>query len=274
MIVDFRVRPELDEFVSITKNPIFKTYAEGRGYDIPRNSIEDMLSRMDASGIDVGVVEGRDIETTFAWRVTNDLVAEVVGGSAGRLIGFAGLDPHKGMAAVREIERCTNELGLRGVSMDPYMHKIPADHRLYYPIYAKCVELNIPVVMTSGWAYRMPGVVLEDASPLKIDRVATDFPELTIIMSHGGYPFIRDMITVAYRHENVFFEWSGMEQRVGSADYVEAANNLIPDKMLFASAFPFIDFQTAIDRYESLDLLPDVRAAVMGGNAQRILSLT
>ena len=67
--------------------------------------------------------------------------------------------------AVREVVRCHRDLGLRGVSMDPYMHKIPADHRLFYPIYAKCVELDIPCVLTAGWAFRMPGVVVDDAAP-------------------------------------------------------------------------------------------------------------
>lgn len=273
MIIDFRVRPEIEEFVSITDNDVFRSYAQGRGYDIPRRDVGDLVANMDEHGIDYGVLEGRDIQTTFGWSISNDLIAEVAQRSGGRLIPFAGVDPHKGMNAVREVRRCVAEHGFRGVAMDPYMHKLPADHRLYYPVYATCVELDLPVVLTSGWAFRMPGVVMEDASPLRIDRVATDLPELKIVMSHGGYPFIREMVTVAYRHENVYFEWSGMEQKLASREYVEAANDLIPEKMLYASAFPFIPFETALSRYADLSLDDEVRPGIMGGNAARLLGI-
>lgn len=273
MIIDFRVRPEIEEFASITNNPIFRSYAESRGYELPRRGLEDLIAAMDANGIDLGVLEGRDIETTYQWKMNNDVVGRVVKEAKGRLIGFAGIDPHKGMDAVREVERCYHEHGMRGVSMDPYMHRIAPDNRMYYPIYAKCIELDIPVVLTSGWAYRMPGVIMDDASPRHIDRVATDLPELKIVMSHGGYPWVREMIVVAYRHRNVYFEWSGMERRPWSNEYVEGVNDLVPDKALFASAFPFFTFDVALERYASLAFKPEVRPQVMGTNAARLLKL-
>jgi predicted TIM-barrel fold metal-dependent hydrolase len=273
MIVDFRARPEIEEFASITQNPIFNAFVQGRGYDIPRRSVADMLVDMDRSGIDYAVVEGRDIETTFNWKMDNEVIARIVREGRGRLIGFCGVDPHKGMAAVREVVRGHRDLGLKGVSLDPYMHKIAPDHRLYYPIYAKCVELDIPVVLTGGWAFRMPGVVVDDCHPRFIDRVATEFPELKIVVSHGCYPFVREIVTTAYRHRNVYFEWSGMELRPWAEEYVEAANELVHDKALFASAFPFFTFATMVERYAKLPFKPDVRPKVMGLNAARLLGI-
>jgi uncharacterized protein len=184
-IIDFRVRPEIEEFASITNNPIFRSYAESRGYELPRRGLEDLIAAMDANGI----------------------------------------------------------------------------------------ELDIPVVLTSGWAYRMPGVIMDDAAPRHIDRVATDLPELKIVMSHGGYPWVREMIIVAYRHRNVYFEWSGMERRPWSHEYVEGVNDLVRDKALFASAFPFFTFDVALERYASLAFKPEVRPKVMGTNAARLLKL-
>jgi predicted TIM-barrel fold metal-dependent hydrolase len=273
MIVDFRARPEIEEFASITQNPIFNAFVQGRGYDIKRRGVADMLADMTASGIDHAVVEGRDIETTYNWKMDNEVIARIVREGRGRLTGFCGVDPHKGMAALREIVRCHRDLGLKGVSVDPYMHKIPPDHRLYYPIYAKCVELEIPIVMTGGWAFRMPGVVIDDMHPRFVDRVATEFPELKIVVSHGAYPFIREMVAVAYRHRHVYFEWSGMELRPWSDEYVAAANELVADKAMFASAFPFFTFPAMVERYAKLPFRPDVRAKVMGGNAARLLGL-
>lgn len=274
MIIDFRVRPEIEEFVSITNNPIFRSFVEGRGYELPRRTLGDLIDSMNANDIDYGVLEGRDIETTYQWKMDNDVVGRVARESAGRLIAFAGIDPHKGMAGVREIERCYHEWGMRGISLDPYMHKISPDHRLYYPLYTKCIELDIPVVFTSGWAYRMPGVIIDDAAPRHVDRVATDLPELKIVMSHGGYPWVREMVITAYRHRNVYFEWSGMELRPWADEYVKGANELVPDKALYASAFPFINLETAIARYRDLPFKPEVRPQVMGGNAARLLGIT
>ena len=273
MIIDFRARPSTGSFLSILQNPIFEEYSKAKGYGIEEHDIDDMVALMDENGIDAAVMQGRDIETTFDWFMANDEVAAAAERTNGKVIGYAGIDPHKGMAAVREVTRCVEHLGLRGVSMDPYMHKIPADHRLFYPIYSKCCELTIPVVLTSGWAYRMPGVVVDDASPRHVDRVATDFPELKIVLSHGGYPYVREIITLAHRHENVYFEFSGMEHRMGSHEYVEAANTLIPDKVLFASAFPFFGFDTMLARYAQLEFTPEVREKVMGKNAAALLGL-
>lgn len=273
MIIDFRARPEIEEFASITQNPIFNAFVQGRGYDIARRTTGDMVADMARNGIDYAVVEGRDIETTFQWKMDNEVIARIVREGKGRLIGFCGVDPHKGMAAVREVVRCHRDLGLRGVSMDPYMHKIPADHRLYYPIYAKCVELDIPCVLTAGWAFRMPGVIVDDAAPRHVDRVATDFPELKLVVSHGGYPYVREMVVTAYRHRNVYFDWSGMELRPWADEYVQGANELVGDKALFASAFPFFTFDTMVERYAKLPFKPEVRQKVMGLNAARLLGI-
>jgi len=153
------------------------------------------------------------------------------------------------------------------------MHDIPAVDRRFYPIYAKCVEIDIPCVLTAGSAFRMPGVVVDDAAPRHIDRVATEFPELKLVVSHGGYPYGRELVATACRHRNVNFVRSGVELLPWADESVEGANELVHDKALFASAFPFFTFDTMIERCAKLPIKPDMRPMVMGLNVARLLGI-
>ncbi len=275
-IIDFRVRPSTEEFVSIVDNRVFKdllTYNRAVPYKRDVSPPEELVREMDEAGIELGVIQGRDLETTYGYKVSNDHVAEIVQRFPSKFIGFAGIDPRKGMDAVREVERAVKELGLKGVSMDPYMHQLSADHRKYYPVYTKCVELGIPVQLTCGLARYVPDAIMADASPQTIDVVARDFPELKIVVSHGGYPWVTEMIAVAMRNKNVYFEWSGHELHPGSELYVKAANTTLADKALFASAHPFNHFKMMVERYQEMPFSAEVREKVMYHNAAKLLEL-
>ena len=190
-----------------------------------------------------------------------------------RFIGFAGVDPIKGMDAITELKNRVERDGFRGAAIDPYLARIPADHRRFYPIYAKCCELNIPIVITTGPATLVRGAVMEDSAVCHIDRVACDFPDLKIIISHGGYPYVSETIMVVQRNANVYLDIAEYEQQPFSEKYIEAANTIISDKVIFSSAAPFMDFQEQIALYRSLPFTPEVLEKVMYKNACRILCL-
>lgn len=273
-IIDFRVRPSTPEMVSVAQGhgPFRDMLArKAKPYDQRVYPVEELVQEMDAAGIEVAVTQGRDLETTFNWKVTNDHVAEIAGRFPGRFVPFAGVDPNKGMDAVRELTRAVRELDMRGCSLDPYMHRAPADDRIYFPIYAKCVELDIPVILTAGPGAFVRQSVMADASPAAIDVVARHFPELTIIASHGCYPYVLEMISVALRHENVYFEFSGYELFPGAENYVRAANTVIPKKVLFGSAHPLTNFNDTIARHSGLDYTPEARENVYYNNGRRLL---
>lgn len=272
-IIDFRVRPSTPEMVDVAKSGPFRDMLsrKAKPYDQRVYPVEELVQEMDAAGICMGVMQGRDIETTFQWKVSNDHVASIAAKFPDRFIPFAGVDPHKGMDAVYEIVRSVEVLGMRGVSLDPYLHRLPADDRAYFPIYAKCAELNIPVILTAGPAAHVYRTVMADASPATIDVVARYFPELTIIASHGCYPYVLEMIAVALRHSNVYFEFSGYELLPGSEEYVRAANTIIPEKVLFASAHPLTNFNDTIARHKQLAFTDVARQNVYYNNARRLL---
>lgn len=273
-IIDFRVRASTPEMVSVAqgKGPFRDMLArKAKPYDQRVYPVEELVEEMDAAGIEVGVMQGRDLETTFDWKMSNDHVAEVISKFPQRFVGYAGVDPHKGMDAVRELERAVRDLGMLGLSVDPYMHRAPADDRIYFPLYAKCVELGVPVILTAGPGAFVRQSVMADASPATIDVIARYFPELTIIASHGCYPYVLEMIAVALRNENVYFEFSGYELFPGSENYVKAANTITPRKVLFGSAHPLTNFNDTIARHSQLAYTPEARENVYYNNARALL---
>jgi predicted TIM-barrel fold metal-dependent hydrolase len=246
---------------------------KAKPYDKRIYPIEETVKEMDAAGIALGVAQGRDIETTYQWKVTNDHLAEVIKKIPNRFVGFAGVDPNKGMDAVREVERAVKILGLKGVSIDPYLHWKPANDKMYYPIYAKCVELEIPIMLTTGPGAHVPDSIMGHASPATIDEVAKDFPELTIIATHGCYPYVSEMIAVALRHDNVYFDIAAYELFPGSELYIQAVNTIIPTKMLFASGHPLTNFNDTIKRHKQLPYTAEARENVYYRNAEHVLRI-
>ena len=153
------------------------------------------MASLDSLGVELGVITGRDCETTYGFPANNKSVLEFCRAYPKKFVGFWGIDPHKQMAALREIEQVVKEYGMKGIAIDPYLAHIPASEARFYPLYAKCCELGIPVFITMAPPPQVPGAILDYANPCDVDRVARDFPELTLIMSHGGYPFVHAAIT-------------------------------------------------------------------------------
>lgn len=276
-IIDFRFRPHTPETIDgmLSSKNIFKDmfslfrYAD-RAYS---QSLDDIVVDMQKHDVTKGVITSRDAETTYGAPSGNGGVAEMVRRYPDMFIGFAGLDPHKGMGAVEELKRRVQDDGFKGAATDPYLARIPASHAKYYPIYSKCCELDIPVVITTGPATLVPGAVIEDGHPRHIDRVACDFPELKIVISHGCYPWVDEAIMVVHRNANVFMDISEYEEQPFSEGYIKAANTLIGNKLLFASAHPFMDYKGQIERYKQLPFADSVRADIFYNNAARLLGL-
>ena len=220
-----------------------------------------------------GVVTGRDAETTYGLASANPGIVALMERYPDKFIGFAGLDPHKGMDALAELTRMVTKHGMRGAAIDPYLARIPASHARYYPIYAKCCELDVPIVITTGPATLVRDAVMDDAHPRHIDRVAADFPDLKIVISHGCYPWVSEAVMTVHRNRNVYMDLAEYEEQPFSEGYIQAANSLIGDKLLFASAAPFMDFQEQIALYKRLPFTPGVRENVMYNNAARLLGL-
>ncbi len=273
--IDFRFRPNTPEIIDGIKNSsMFKAACKAIGFDARKpQPLADIVKDLDSMEVELGVITGRDCETTYGFPANNGSVLEFCRAYPKKFVGFWGIDPHKKRAALNEMEKVVKEYGMRGIAIDPYLAHIPASEARFYPLYTRCCDLNIPVFITMAPPPQVPGAILEYADPRDVDKVARDFPELTIIMSHGGYPFVNEAIYTCLRNANVYMDISEYERAPMIDIYVRAMNDLISDKVIFASAHPFVELRDALEAYKAFPLKEDVRRKVMYENAKRVLGL-
>lgn len=257
-LIDFRARPNTPEYLSMSGLP-----SAGGG------TVADFVAALDKHGIDLAVYTGRQGVGGY---LSNDTIADAVRKFPKRLIGFAGVDPREGPAAVRELERSIKELGLRGLALDPPDKPDDRngrgydDEQLMYPLYEAARSLKIPVVLTMG-----PRTVRFGA-PRAADQIAADFPMLTIVCSHAGWPEANEWIAVGLRRTNIVIEPSLYWFYPGTEPLFAAANDFLQDRLVYASAFPFNPLSTITRFLERLGTTT-IQEKLTYLNASRILGI-
>jgi predicted TIM-barrel fold metal-dependent hydrolase len=264
--VFFKQEPRPDEFRNIAR-------AFGRAE-------EEVIELLDAAGIDRTLITGFDefssVHETF---IPNDLVADLVERHPDRFIPFAGVDLLKGAEAVRELERLVSERGFRGLSLRPFMIGLPADDRRYYPLYAKCVELDVPVSIhtSANWTT----VAVNDfGHPRHLDTVAAEFPELRIVMSHGGYPWVLEACLLAWKYPNVYLELAAHRPRylaapgTGWEPLLRFGQTTIADKVLFGTGWFLLGRPPGqiVEEFRALPVAEDVMERWLGRNADALFT--
>ncbi len=246
----------------------------------PRN-LDEFVAALDGAGVRASALHNFDEQSaTGSEPVPNDRVAEIMEKYPGRFIGFAGIEPHKGKAAVREVDRCIGELGLNGVALRPFMHDIYANDPKYFPIYARCEELGAPVwIHTSiNWTTERR---MDFGRPLYLDDVCLNFPGLKVIAGHGGWPWINEMVALAWRHDNLYVDLSAHrpkympKQGSGWEMLLHFGNTTIQDKVLFGSDWlnTGIHISKVIEEIRALPLKPEVTEKWLYKNAERALGM-
>ena len=227
------------------------------------------LAEMDAGGVDRALIS--------AWvaprnvMISNDEVAGFVAESGGRFIGVGSVDISKPMAAVRDVRRCVQELGFKAIRVLPWLWEVPPTDRRFYPVYAACCELGVPFCTQIG--HTGPLMPSEVGRPIYLDQVALDFPELTIVAGHIGYPWTDEAIAVATKHENVFIDTSAYTARRYPPALVDFMRGHGRHKVLFGTNYPMITPAKALEGLDTLGLDEATRELFLAGNAQRVFSL-
>ena len=118
------------------------------------------------------------------------------------------------------------------------------------------------------------GPDLSHSDPVIIDRVCGDFPNLTVINTHGGYPWVQQILFVAFKRPNLYLcPDMYMFNVPGVNDYVAAANTFMRDRMVFGTAYPFIGFKDGVEQFCALPFKPEVLPGLLYKNAARALKL-
>lgn len=238
-------------------------------------TIETYLRKMDAAGIERSLliaVRAGDLNVRGSFEVPYETIAEICARHPDRFSGLAGIDQTRGMRGLRELEVGVRDYGFVGAHWYPHWFACRPDAPQIYPYYAKCCELDIPIMLQVGHNLvysrerRLPSV----ARPILLDQVAIDFPELILIGIHIGIPWTDEMISMCWKHENVFTAGDAYAPQHWPAQYVRYADSYGRHKVLFGTDFPVIDPERAVAEVEALGFRPQSKAMLMRDNALRI----
>jgi predicted TIM-barrel fold metal-dependent hydrolase len=211
-------------------------------------------------------------------RKANEIISSIIREHQGRFIGSISLDINDGREALQELERCVRELGLQCLLLRPCVDRVYANDRKYYPFYAKCAELEIPVSIVVGMHFS-PEPVLELGQPLYLDHVACDFPELRIIATHGGWPWVTEAVAVSWKNDNVFIDISGIAPRyigmsgTGWDPLIQYGDTLLQDKILWGTDWPFLDWKDSLTQCRELPLKEEAKEKWLFKNAKALFQV-
>jgi predicted TIM-barrel fold metal-dependent hydrolase len=188
---------------------------------------------------------------------------------------LAGIDPNQGMEGVRKLEYAVRELGFIGAHLYPHWFEMAPDHRKYYPFYAKCVELDVPIQMQVGHCllYSKERPLPSVGRPITLDTIACDFPELKLIGIHTGWPWVEEMISVSWKHPNVYIGTDAYAPKYWKPELIHFIDSWGQSKVLFGTDFPVIEFRRATSEIKELNLKPASRENLLWKNAARVYDL-
>lgn len=186
----------------------------------------------------------------------------------GRFAYAAYMQPTGKMGEVWALEALTRDHPIVMARVVPFGVDRPPTDPIYYPLYVKCIELDLPVSVNTG----LPGppVPGECQNPIHLDRVCFQFPELKVCMAHGADPWwgIASRLMIKYR--NLYLMTSAYAPKYLPPDFVHFMNTRGRDKVLFASDHPVLSFKRCIDEAQALDFREGVLEKYLYENAQKL----
>jgi predicted TIM-barrel fold metal-dependent hydrolase len=236
----------------------------------PGMSLDDFVAELDREGVEMSVLG----------RIDNYQLADILKAYPTRFFGLASVSPHDGMRGVREFEKLVREHGLGGLRVAALYNNVLANDRRYYPLYAKCVELDVPVRIYTAMNYANDRPY-DIGHPRHLDQIAIDFPELRIVAGLAGWPWVNDMVGLLRRHPNLYCDTAAHHPRYfgvpgsGWDMFLQFGNTLLQDKIMVAfskDSFGLTVPQLA-QMYEKLPLKESVVEKWLYGNAKRFLRL-
>ena len=245
------------------------------GLKFEGKTADEFVAYLDAADVDTVLVPSAKMASyetgQLIWNVSEAQVIAVAEAAPGRIKGLFGIDPREGMSGVRRLEEAIATGHFVGAHLHPYGFNLPVNHRRFYPFYTKCAELGVPVVMQVGHsAERMPS---ELGRPLLLDDIALDFPELTIVAAHTGWPWVEELIAMAWKHRNVYIGTSAHHPKYLDPALISFANSRGKGKVMWGTDYPVMDYQDALAAIDNLGLKDDAKALFVGGAAKSVFKL-
>jgi len=239
--------------------------------------VSEYLRKMDRAGIERSLliaVRAGDRNVKGSIELPYERVAKLCRKYPDRFSGLAGVDPFRGIAQLKDLDYAVNELGFVGAHLYPHWFGLAPDHAKYYPIYARCNELDIPIMMQIGHNLvyskerRLPSV----GKPICLDQVAIDFPTLKLLGIHVGIPWTDEAISMAWKHDNIFLAGDAYAPKHWPKQFVHYANTYGSHKVLFGTDWPVIDPERAVAEIAEFNMRPAAHRQLMRTNALRVFT--
>jgi predicted TIM-barrel fold metal-dependent hydrolase len=234
-----------------------------QGEDFFRDySVEEILATMDALGIEKAIL------STEAQR-PQEHVLSFVSARPDRFFLGAHLDPRNGMNETRALERFHREQpNLVLARITPFYLDVPPNDAIYYPVYAKCIELGLPITINTG----IPGPPApgECQHPMHLDKVCLHFPELQLVMAHGADPWWNEACRLMLKYQNLSMMTSAYLPKYFPPELIHFMNTRGSGKVMFASDHPAIQMERCLKEAQQLDLREGVLEKFLYENAQRV----
>lgn len=205
--------------------------------------------------------------------ISNEQVASLVEQHPKRFVGVASVDPTDPVAATAAVDRAVRVQGFKALRVLPWVWSRPPTDPLFYPLYVKCVELDIPFCTQVG--HTGPLMSSDVGRPIPyIDQIALTFPRLKIVCGHIGYPWTDEMISLAWKHRNVFIDTSAYRPRYYPPQLLTFMSSYGQDKVMFGTNFPMLSFEDCVGDARALKLPQDILSKFLRRNAEAVFGLT
>jgi uncharacterized protein len=278
-IVDLHCYPNTQPWIT-AQGPFVEALAKYWNRPWVPKTEEAVVQEFADAGVEA-VVVAFDIETIVGTApCTNEYVAGMRDRHPGRIIqAWGAVDPFKGEIAIQQAKTAIQELHLLGFHFHPIMGHFRVDDRRIYPLWETIDALKAPVMIdvgTTGMGAGLPGglgAVIRNAHPAAIDQLAADFPNLTILAAHPGWPWVDEMIAVALHKGNVYWEMSGWAPKYFPDAIKRDIRGRLRDKIMFGSDYPSIPYERLFREWGELGYADEIMEQVFHGNAERILGL-
>ncbi len=237
-------------------------------------SIEEMIRQMDEAGVErVFIAQCKMWSYWRKWMYMDTQLEEVLQYTQrypDRFVGLAGYNPYRITESLREIEIAVRDYGFRGVYAHIYGFDIPIHDRKMYPLYAKCVELDIPVSLQVG--HVLEAMPSDCGRPIYLDRVACDFPELKIIGAHTGWPWVEELISVCYKWENVWMGIDAWMPKYLKPEIIQFINSRLgQDRCVWGTNG--LPWKENLRQLDELGLKPEAKRKLLRENALKLFKL-
>jgi len=278
-IIDVHCYPNTAEWIAC-QQPYVDALAKYWKRSWSAKTEQQVIQEFTDAGIEA-ILVALDLETIVATPpCSNDYVVAMRKRHPQRIIqSWASVDPFKGEVALREAVHAIKDLGMLGFHFHPIMGHYAVNDQRLYPLFEIINGLKVPVMIdvgTTGMGAGMPGGMsakLKHAHPMAIDDLAADFPNLTIIAAHPGWPWTDEMTAVALHKGNVYWELSGWAPKYFAPQLKIDIRSRLQDKILFGSDYPSIPFPRLFREWDELGYSDDLKERIFHLNAERVLNL-